>query len=479
MGKHKKKTILTTKQKVQHQLWHRGELSWLLYDYQLPVYHAIRAAMFKGDLKFVLNIARRFGKSTILCLISLEEALRTQRSQIRYASPSGKELRKAILPIINNFLDTCPDELKPTFNTVDMAYKFPNRSQIHLSGVNQGHADDLRGSAAHLIVVDEAAQIDDLEYLVQSVLMPQTLTTDAITIMASTPAVSQDHDFYTYYLEAKLNNYLAEFDIYHNTSLSPKRIEQIKKDCGGENDTTWQREYLALWVQDAELDIIPEWTDKYIKKPNRADLFAYYHRYTSMDIGVVDKTAIIYGYYDFKRATLVIEHEDVMNGYDLTTDKIHKAVKKSEKMLWGSDDVYKRISDNNNLILLHDLSAMHDMYFLPTNKDNLDAMVNEVRMFIKQGRLEVSPACTQLIGCLKHGIWSTSKTRREFARSKTLGHMDALSALVYLIRNLNMQDNPVPANLGINTADYHVPKSTNTGTESEQINVLKKVFNRK
>lgn len=474
----KKKSIKTSKQRIIEQLWRRGELSWLLYDHQLPVYESIKKAQTDEELKFYLNISRRFGKSTILCVLALEQCLGEAKSQVRYAAPSGKEIRKAIIPIIQNLLDSCPTDLKPTYNSVDTAFKFPNKSQLHISGINGGHADDLRGSAAQLVLVDEAAMIDDLQYLVQSVLLPQTITTDALTILASTPAVSRDHDSFQYYLEAQSNNTLAEFTIYDNYSLSKEKIERIKKDNGGAEDTTWLREYMARWVQDSSLDLFPEWDDKFIGEYAPTSLTPYYHRYVSMDIGIVDLTAILYATYDFQKATLYVQAEDIMSGHDLTTVDIHKAVSDRETILWHGEEVYRRISDNNNLILLHDLSKLHDMYFIPTNKDNLDAMMSEVRMFINQGRLIVDKRCEQLLGCLNHGIWSTSKTKREFGRSKIYGHYDAAAALVYLIRNLDLTTNPVPAGLGINSEYYHINKEQyEEQTDSDQIATLKKVFN--
>lgn len=46
----------------------------------------------------------------------------------------------------------------------------------------------------------------------------------------------------------------------------------------------------------------------------------------------------------------------------------------------------KRIADNNNVILLQDMSLMHGVHFAPTNKDTLMAMVNEVEcLFYRDG----------------------------------------------------------------------------------------------
>ena len=80
---------------VRSELWRRGELSWLLYKHQRPIYDAIRKAMLDGNLKYTLNCSRRFGKTSVLALIAMEEALQNKNHQVRFAAPTGKELRKA------------------------------------------------------------------------------------------------------------------------------------------------------------------------------------------------------------------------------------------------------------------------------------------------------------------------------------------------------------------------------------------------
>lgn len=472
------KPIKVSRKVVTDALWKRGELSWLLLPHQHVIYEALHEAIIDPErLKYVLSCSRRFGKTSVLVLIAIEHALKGKNRHIRFAAPTAKELKKAIHPIIQIFLATCPKGLKPKFNSVDNSYKFPNGSELHLAGVNNGHEDDLRGANAHLVIVDEAGSIDNLKYLVQSILIPQTLTTDATTLMASTPALSADHDYKQYYDEADFGDYLTELDVYQNSSLTEEKIHQIAEDNGGVESTTFQREYLCKWVTDASLDIIPEWRPDYEKKIERDDLYGFYHKYTCMDIGVKDLTAILYGYYDFRKATLIIEAETTMNGYEMTTQKIYDAIVEKEAELWGQKPtVYKRVADNNNLILLQDLSHMHDMYFIPTLKDSLDAMVNEVRMFVSQGRLIVNPECVQLMGCLRHAIWSGGKsTKRMFARSTTYGHYDALASLVYLIRNLDTAENPIPAGLNINTTDFHINHKM-IAEEKSQVKTLKKVY---
>jgi len=118
-----------------------------------------------------------------------------------------------------------------------------------------------------------------------------------------------------------------------------------------------------------------------------------------------------------------------------------------ERENFGVSPVYRRVADNNNLLLLQDLGSLHGLHFNATDKSSLDAMVNEMRMFVGAGRLIVSPKCTMLLGCLKYGIFDDK--RRAFARSTLYKHFDHLAALMYMIRNLDQATNPVPNTYGM------------------------------
>jgi hypothetical protein len=59
------------------------------------------------------------------------------------------------------------------------------------------------------------------------------------------------------------------------------------------------------------------------------------------------------------------------------------------------------------------------MPVLATNKDNIYAMVNKVRLFIKQRRLVIDKSCEFLIGSIESGIWN--KQRTQFDESKVYG----------------------------------------------------------
>ncbi len=172
-----------------------------------------------------------------------------------------------------------------------------------------------------------------------------------------------------------------------------------------------------------------------------------------MDLGVRDLNFTVFGYYDFLRAKIVIEREHVISGPKMTTPLLHKDLSDIENEIWQGKEPYKRVADNNNPLLLLDLGSIHNMFFHSTSKDELNAMVNKVRVWVGSNRVEIDPSCVMLIDSLKYGVWK--KDRSAFDRSLTLGHYDGVAALMYLIRNIDESTNPIPVKLGFDQVNIN------------------------
>lgn len=438
---------------------------------------AVQKTMFNSfltseSLKYVIHSSRRLGKSYLLCVLSLIFAYSKPNAQIRYASVTQKAVRKMIHPIFKDIQSSIPVKQRGKWNGQEGAYIFPNGSQIHVAGVNNGRADDLRGTASDLAVIDEAAFVDELGYLVDSVLMPQLISTGGKLIMASSSPLSPAHEFCDYIAETKLGNSYSNYTIY-DAGYSQELIDTFCKETGGANSTAWRREYLNELIVDDELSIIPEWHDRFVQDVSRPELYKFYHKYCSLDVGVRDKTAVLWAYYDFTKQQLVIEDEFTISGGETTTRNISNAVKSKEQAL-GYNDVYRRIADNNNLLFIQDIGSEFNLHFQPTTKESLAAMISAVRLMVQDGRVLVNPRCNELIGCLQYGVFSDS-SRREFGRSKTYGHFDLLASLIYMVRNLDLHTNPIPATYGVSPQTHWIPSQYQ---EPQQISELKKIFSR-
>lgn len=458
--------------------WHAGDLRYKLKACQADMLQRITLS---DRFKYFIKCSRRLGKSYLLVSLGAMACRRKDHALVRYAAPTKVALRKIIRPLIRTVTADCPPDIAPVWKQTDSMYLFPEtKAEFHIAGVNNGHADDLRGTACDLFLVDEAGYVDDLHYLIHDVAMPQLLDPNGLVvagrrlIVAGSPARTPSHMFKEMCDEAERDGYYSHFNIFAGEYPIEVIRKFLKEDGASDSDidallkgdykaiksTTILREYLALDVVDSDYALIPEWNDSFCQEFETDEFFPYYHKYDSLDIGVRDLSVALFAHYDFQRAKLFVHDEVTMNGPQMTTEKLAEAIREKEEDLWGvkwetfhhegktryraKNPPYfriRRVSDKD-LLLIQDISQIHGLYFEPTDKGYLEEMVNEVRIWVNQGRIVVHPRCKQLLGCLRYGVWN--EQRRDFDRSLAYGHFDAMASLMYLIRNVDTRTNPIP-----------------------------------
>jgi hypothetical protein len=424
-------------------LWLRNNLSWKLHAGQKVIDHAYSKVLAK---LFVAICARRFGKTYWVAVVCIMVARSIKNGRVKVAAAYLKDIEEFIIPAFDLVMDDMPDDLRPKWNESKKKYRFKNGAEIQLVGLDR-NPNGGRGNYCDLYVFEEAAFIKNLKYLYSSVVVPMTMYREgARVLMITTPPQSPDHDIVDFCIKAKAENAYVELDIYKNPMVTPEMIEEYKKECLTETD--WLREYLCQFVTDKTKAILPEMLGYSYKRGPKSEHYDILHKYVAMDLGVRDLNFTLFGYYDFLRGKLVIEKEHVMSGPSMTTPVLHEQISSIEKHLWGGKEPYKRVADNNNPLLLLDLGSIHNMFFHSTSKDDLHAMVNNLRVWIGAGRIEIDESCKLLIDSLKFGIWNENRT--EFARSKTLGHYDGVAALMYMVRNIDEATNPIPLKVGFN-----------------------------
>lgn len=456
--------------------WEQGDLSGKLRDVQ----RKMRAAMYDARaLKYVFNCSRRLGKTFLLMVDALEIGLKEKNAPLKFAAPTQKQMRKILLPIFQEITQDCPERLRPIWKASEQVYVFPTTgSELTIAGCNNGHEENLRGTACRKAYVDEAQAFKgNLIYVVQDILMPQLLTFNGSMVIAGTPPKTPIHDFVKMMEEAKVQGRYTEFNIWE-AGYQRDLIERFKEEAGGDESTTWKREYLCQVLLDEKSAIIPEWRKEYEMVPPRDEYFQFWHKYNAMDIGGRrDRTVCLFAWYDFNKAKLYIDGECGIAPENMTTKKIAEEIRKKDIDIFGKFPVRLRVADNNNEILLKDLGADYGLHFVPTSKDTLDAMVNQARIWVSSGRVIVNPNLTDLIGCLRYGIWN--ERRNDFERfseesdaHKLHGHFDALAAFIYLIRNVDVQTNPVPRTFKMDIGEMFIPPPR----IDEETQVLTKMF---
>jgi len=470
-----------TRDQAIEALWYKGILHWKLDSNQKEMH---KMCSENPNKIVVLGSSRQLGKSYFLVCYAIEYCLQHKNSIVKFIAPQVKDIKRIIAPIVRELTSDCPDDIKPSYKTQEHIWRFTNGSEIQLAGTDNGHAESIRGNKANLCIIDEAGFCDDLDYIVNSILIPTTTMTNGKIIMASTPPKSLDHDFIRFMRQAQLNNAFIKKTIYDNPRLTSENIKHIADSLGGENSVDFRREYLVELITSEEDAIIPEFNPK--TKPDivkEAPMPAYYDSYVSMDLGVRDLTVVLFAHYDFKTATVYVTDEIVMSGKELVTDVLASRIKDVEQKIWTDPKTGEhkppmlRVSDNNNLMLLNELQIKHNMLFLPARKDGLDASINNTRMLIKQKRLVINPRCVTLINHLETGIWNRSRT--SFARSSDKGHFDAIHSLIYLLRHVDFTRNPYPSDYVGKAENFHFAHNYNAPEETKFESDLKQLIRKR
>jgi hypothetical protein len=483
--------------KAIEKLWRAGELSWKLKGKQKEVYKTLK----EGDKDIdVILISRRFGKSFVNCVLATETCIKIPNAIVKYACPKQKMVKTIIKPIMKVIFGDCPDDfnLNDMWKEADKKYVFPNGSEIQLAGTDNGNAESLRGGYSHLCICDESGFMDDLDYVVNSILMPTTDTTEGRLLMTSTPNYKNpNHEFHEYFvLPMEEEGRLIKYTVFDSPMVDDKRRDKIiARYHGGIDNPKFRCEYLCEIPRTTETSIVPEFIDmedKIVideyKVPDHTDY------YVSMDVGFKDLTVALFGYYNFKEATLYIMDEYVINGAIMTTKRLCDNIKDMESLLFynkQSEIQHKpvlRVMDND-LKLINDLAGPeHRLTFVPTEKHNKDAAISTVREWISAERIKIHKRCIHLRYHTKNAQWATTKNGTLTGKFKHLkdspsgdlrgGHADALDALIYLVRNIQTTRNPYPNDYGRMTGN-NVFYSGKNEEPSQYQEVANQMFNKK
>jgi hypothetical protein len=427
--------------------WRRGRLGYKLHATQRKIADRLDAVKSR---KFFLLCSRRLGKTHLLMTRAFEMALRKPNARVLYLAPFASDAASIATDIASRVIEGCPPDIAPEY--------LQQIKEFRLKGVNGEHAKQLRGGAADLIILDECGIMDNLTSVINDVCMPMTLTTNGTILLATTPAMSPSHESTGIYEQLAGRNAAVKFTILDAPETHiPREAKLEYLIAAGEKEedvldiiegrkypksTTARREYFCEFVTDSERAVCPEFDFAAEREIVRTyPRPAHYDTYVSMDPGFADRTGILYGFYDFTHAKLVIEAESLLS--QANTSDIAEEIKYQERRLWGDREAYLRVSDVD-LRLIADLRSMHSLAFAPTRKEDSLGAINLMRNMVQFREIVISPTCVHLIRQLHNATWNIQKT--DFDQGgKEDGHFDLVAALKYMCRNVRKTRNPYPA----------------------------------
>lgn len=459
--------------------WLKGDLEYVLHADQRRVRALIRRAFSGSARRFVLEIARRWGKSILLVVLCCEEAIRNPGVRIVYGAPTLKMLGEFVHPAFALVTLDAPDDLKPVWTEKDQHYTFPNGSWIHLFGADDERAAARgRGGNAHMVVFDEAAFTSVLPFVMTHVFGPALQLTRGPSLVSSSPADRPDHDFTAIAeLEEAAGNYVNRSWLDNPLLTDERRLEEIEENARQSGMTVdeyvkspgYLREYMGKRIVDPLLVGVPEWAavaDECTVAIERPKLF---RGHTSIDFGGNDPHFAIAGYWHLEHG-LVIEHE-VMQRNDEVHVQLLDAIKAMEREAWGVDTfdgtlaaladaslvarfgdrlpAWMKAKDHKRAraqpylrVADHDMELIRIFYesgfaVLPAQKQDKELRIQRLRALVREKKLKVHPRCVHTLRHLRQTTWKNHE-RREWAR-KGGEHGDGIDCLSYMLMDLNRE----------------------------------------
>lgn len=435
--------------------WKTRDLTCFLSRNQYEkVYRQLELALEQGDYARAVRICRRFGKTHIIAMFALMQCWKRPGFKVIAAAPTKLQMRQILVPAFEALLATCPEELsylRPKWNQQLSRYEFENGSYVMVGGCDNKSIERLLGQAANLVLIDEAGYVKNLRKAIKQVFDPMVSDTDGIIVTASTPPDDPTHYFHTLCTELESMGWMIHLTVYDNDRWDDARRARQMKKAGGEHTEEWQREWLAKPTLSQDLTCFyhfHELAAELVKETALPNLFSYYHRYIVMDYGFSpDGTGILLSYWDHINQRLMVMRELLITR--MNTKALAEQINALVSTAWGELEVYKWVADltEDNRA---DLEQLYDLSFDRPDKSHKDANVNNVNVLLREGKIWIHPSCVNLIKQLKLCQWDKKKGagRREFIRTEECLHFDLVDALLYTVRSVDRDVNPIPANYG-------------------------------
>jgi hypothetical protein len=477
---------------LARQRWLSGDLSYLIRGYgqdppegkrwaQLEMYRWAKGWKASNPRKngpLILWCRRRGGKSFMSLVILLERMLTMPNTHHLYLAPFGWQCDQIVRPSLNmHILPDAPIDLVVRWKRNQIYVQNPwwndpkAWSFMTIAGVDSDDGNRIRGlPTCETVVVDEARDVENFDYLMESIIPPCFLgSKNPLLLVPTTPPASLECPLVKRYNgKALVEGRSYTFDGEEDAALTEEDIEATLETADiNKSSNAYLREIRAQLVQDVSCAVVPEWfqlrkiciVDGY----ERLERPRFFIPHVQIDAArSVDKTAFLFGYADQDRGLIVVEKTIVVtnpNAYEIGRILLEweeKIWPESERPApvrrWG-DMLPGQIDDLlRDPILKRELKCPNGILIRPVPKD-FDRITGLQLLRSNIGRVRVhADGCHDLIYQLDVGTVRFDKAHKrvDFVRTSDLGHLDAVAALRDMVKVLKVrfpQNLPKPDDL--------------------------------
>lgn len=204
---------------------------------RLPKLHQAQKTILEANSRFIVVMCgRRFGKSELSQVKIITTAIEGKR--VAYITPTYK--------LAKTFFDKLIQKIPFPNNRSELTIDFPNDGRVEF--YTGERLDNLRGRKFHLVVIDEACYVNNLEHGWLNSIRPTLTDYSGDAWFLSTPR-GKDF-FYSLFMKGKGDkDWLSfKFSTYDNPHINPSEIDDAKEQLPF---AVFAQEYLADPMENA------------------------------------------------------------------------------------------------------------------------------------------------------------------------------------------------------------------------------------
>jgi len=362
-------------------------------------------------------LARRLGKTYIANVIGQLVTL-VPGANVLIMSPNYNlsgisfELQRRLIKHFD--LEIARDNLK------DKIIELSNGSTIRMGSVTT--VDSCVGRSYDLIIFDEAALSNGGEEAFNIALRPTLDKPGAKAIFISTPRGK--NNWFSKFFQRGFSDEYPEWvsiqaDYSENERMAASDVAEARRTM---SRAEFEQEYMASFTQ-FEGQIYSFDADKYVLDYEGADGVEFI---AGCDPGFKDPTAfVVIAYLEHEDSYWVVdEYQEAGARTDAHAGRMRELIEK-----WGVDAIF---IDSAAAQFASDLAYIYDIPTIKAKKDVLPGIAF-VQTLVEQGRLRVSPHCTNTLAMLDQYRWDMKETlTKEKPLHDEYSHMaDALRYALY------------------------------------------------
>ena len=358
--------------------------------------HKKQGIVYKSKARFKVLIAgRRFGKTILAIITLLLEALLNENRYLWYVAPTYRQAKMIAWRLLKNII---PKGEVVKINESELSIEFRNGSQIELKGAD--NEDSLRGTGLDGLVIDEFASIFNNWSVWNEVLRPTLTDKKGWALFIGTPK-GKDALFELFLKGQKKEDDFEswQFKTLDNPYIDPIEVDKARQELPGRY---FRQEYEASFEDFTGL-IYPEFNKNLVIQPTY--LPAVYSRIGAIDPALGGITAVLKCAID-EKGTLIFYEEY----YEQNKRASEVAGQVREDIEWLIDPASSasNVQKEGKLYSLYDEYADNGIRAKSAEND-VDAGINRVGEYLKQGKIKIFSNCTNLIYELERYHWSEDK----------------------------------------------------------------------